>query len=85
MLQYLNHLHRLDPLLQCGLASAEERGRITSLDLLATLCLMQPGMQPKSLRVAAFLYASSTVCSETELWCETSGSPLHLQTQDLFP
>ncbi|KAK4830703.1 hypothetical protein QYF61_012872 [Mycteria americana] len=43
MLQSLHHLHGplLDSL-QRGLTSAEQRGRITSLNLLAILCLMQP-------------------------------------------
>lgn len=34
----------LDPALQQCLPSAEPRGRISSLTLLAALCLMQPGM-----------------------------------------
>jgi len=33
----------LDPALQVFFTSAERRGRIPSLDLLANLCLMHPG------------------------------------------
>lgn len=50
----------LDPALQMCLTRAEERGRITSLDLLLMLCLTQPRV------LLAFFLAVAASCST---WC----------------
>ncbi|XP_068782109.1 uncharacterized protein [Struthio camelus] len=53
---------------RCGLIRAEERGRITSLDLLATLCLMHPR------RPLAFLAARAHCCLMLNLSTRTPRS-----------